>query len=87
MQVVKTSKRRVVADRTGDESAARVVAQMEPGTRLVGLTNGAFSLLNIVRCILDRLGPADLTIATWSSGLYDTDEISRLAEIRRMGDR
>lgn len=78
MTTVKTSARRVRADRVGDANASRIVAQLEPGTRVVGLTNGEFSLLNLVRCVLERIGPADVTIATWSAGLYDTDEVHRL---------
>lgn len=37
------------------------------------LTNGQFSLLDLVEATLDITGPADVLISTWSAGFYDID--------------
>lgn len=51
-----TAFRRFVAD--GRSRAEAVLAPLEPGVRLTGLTGGQFSLLDIVRACLAVTGPA-----------------------------
>lgn len=41
--------------------------------RLVGLTRGQFSLLDLIRAVLEQTGPADLTLSTWTSGIRDAE--------------
>lgn len=44
-----------------------------PGSSVFGLTCGQFSLLDLVRALLDRTGPADVRISTWSTGIRDAE--------------
>ncbi|UXE05406.1 NucT-like nuclease [Arthrobacter phage Renna12] len=40
-------------------------------------TNGEFSLLDAILVLLERTGPADVAISTWSAGLYDVEVANR----------
>ena len=54
-------------------SAVEVARQLRPGGRLTGMTKGQFSLLDLMRALLDVTGPADVLISTWSSGIRDAE--------------
>lgn len=43
-------------------------------------TNGEFSLLDVILVLLERTGPADVAISTWSAGLYDAEVANRFIE-------
>lgn len=62
----KADKRKV-----GFESASVAVAGFAPGSRIIGLTKGQFSLLHLIVELVKITGPADIVCATWSAGLYD----------------
>jgi hypothetical protein len=53
------------------ESARRVFAALEPGAEILCLTHGQFSLIDALVAILDRVGPADVVISTWSAAKAD----------------
>lgn len=52
--------------------AEYIARQLVRGGRVVGLTDGRFSLLDILRSLLDVTGPADVTIAAWTAGIRDS---------------
>lgn len=58
-------------------SARRALADMRDGYDYELATNGEFSLLDLVLVLLDRTGPADVAISTWSAGLYDVEVANR----------
>lgn len=53
--------------------AAEAVKDLTPGARIVGLTAGQFSLLDIIRAVLEVTGPADVTLSTWTAGIRDAE--------------
>lgn len=68
-----------------DASAA--VAGLEPGGRIVGLTGGQFSLLDLIRALLAVTGPADVLLSTWTAGIRDVETAAWLlagSEIRSL---
>jgi len=60
------------------QSAKDCISGFERGGRVVGLTKGQFSLIHLVRAVLDYTGPADVIISTWSAGFYDAMEVGEL---------
>ena len=52
-------------------SAAVCIGTLKPGVRLEGLTAGQFSLIDLLRAILDQTGPADVLISAWTVGIRD----------------
>lgn len=62
-------------------SSARVALEpFQPGFDYEVMTNGEFSLLDAVLVLLERSGPADVSICTWSAGLYDSEVMNRFIE-------
>jgi hypothetical protein len=61
-------------------NARDTIAGFEPGTDIVGLTYGQFSLLDLIEATLEVTGPADVTISTWSAGFYDVDAAVRFRD-------
>ena len=68
---------RLVAHRTGN--AAETIGTLAPGDRVTGVTAGQFSAIDALEHLVNELGPADVRISTWTTGLYD---VSRAAELR-----
>lgn len=76
----KTGGVRRVIHRT--ETAMEVIGPLSPGVRVTGLTAGQFSAIDAMEHMVDELGPADVRISTWTTGLYD---VQRAKEIRIAG--
>jgi hypothetical protein len=60
--------------------ALETIGKLDPGTRMVGLTKGQFSLLDLIRAVLVSTGPADLVVSTWTAGIRDVDNVGFLVE-------
>jgi hypothetical protein len=59
---------RIISDQRRAQSAADAIAGLErDGTELIGLTRGQFSLSDLIEAILDKTGPANLSISTWTA--------------------
>ena len=52
-----------------------IAGQLATGCRLMGLTMGRFSLIDLIHCILKFTGPADVAVTTWSSGIKDAANV------------
>lgn len=76
-----TRKRRFIVSAT---EAARMIGPIEPGCEICGLTNGQFSLIDIVQHILDSIGPAHMAVSTWTMGVYDQGRALAFYEDRRI---
>ncbi len=77
----RTPKRRRFVASAVDEAAA-MLGTISPGEELTGITNGQFSLIDIIEHILSQTGPADVVVSTWTMGIYDQ---SRSAEFTKNG--
>lgn len=47
------------------------LGKIEPGCEIFGLTNGGFSLINLIENCLEQVGPADVVISTWTAADAD----------------
>jgi len=43
--------------------------------RIIGMTMGDFSLIDIIHSVLQKTGPATVVIATWSAGIKDAHQV------------
>lgn len=74
-------------------NAARAVIGLRPGGRVVGMTKGQFSMIDLIRAVLDITGPAHLQLSTWTAGIRDTKNAGflftdgRLLSVRWLVDR
>ncbi len=54
-------------------SAAEIIGMVRPRGEITGLTNGQFSLIDMIEHLLSQTGPADVVISTWTMGIYDAE--------------
>jgi hypothetical protein len=66
------------------DAAMRCVELLEPGGRLFGFTRGEFSLLDLLRALLAKTGPADVVLATWTTGIRDAESAAWLLDSGRI---
>lgn len=62
------------------DSARRALEPFGDGMDYEVMTNGEFSLLDAIAVLLDRSGPADVCVCTWSAGLYDAEVMNRFID-------
>lgn len=73
---------RSVIHRTG--AAAECVGRLAPGDAVSGLTAGQFSLIDLMEHVVNELGPADVAISAWTTGLYDVKRAAEMMANRRL---
>ena len=66
------------------ESAAVCVRGLVRGGGVTGLTCGQFSLLDLVLALLEKTGPADVRLSTWSTGIRDAETAGALLKDGRI---
>lgn len=59
-----------------NDSASQVAAKIKKDVRLIGLTRGQFSLIDLIYSILQVTGPAHVKTVTWSAGIKDANTIA-----------
>ena len=52
-----------------------VVVDLGNKKTIMGLTMGNFSLIDLIKSILDKVGKSDIYIATWSAGIKDVHQV------------
>lgn len=65
---------RRVFRKDGFADAAALIGSIAPGDEIAGITNGQFSLVDVLRHVLTQTGPADVVLATWTMGVYDAEK-------------
>lgn len=76
--VVAPSARRAEVLRLGRETAAQAVRSLVPGGRIVGVTKGQFSLLDLIQAVLGVVGPAEVLVSTWTPGISEMERVCQL---------
>jgi len=62
------------------QAAHDCLGKITSGCSIVGVTKGQFSLLDLIRAVSDQVGPAALTVSTWSTGIRDTANLETLID-------
>ena len=60
------------------QAAAETIGVIEPGVSLFAVTRGQFSMIDAVLHVLDQVGPARVTLWTWTIADYEIDVFRRL---------
>lgn len=60
--------------------AARAVVGLKKGGRVIGMTKGQFSMIDLIRAVVSVTGPADLRVSTWTAGVRDTANAAFMVE-------
>lgn len=75
--------RRAVA-RESFKSAAECIGPIEPGMSLFAVTRGQWSMIDAILHTLDQVGPAKLSLWTWTVAEYEVEVLTRLRLDRRI---
>ena len=65
------------------QSAAECIGPIEPGLSLFAITRGQFSMIDAILACLDQVGPARISLWTWTVASYEIECLTRL----RLDDR
>ena len=93
MTVNRKIKSRRIRHLVQNETALKSIGDIRPGMELFGLTNGQFSVINILDELLKQTGPAKLDVTTWTIASAEISLIDqwvkagRVTELRFLLDR
>jgi len=65
-------------------NARAAIGELTPGVRVVGLTKGQFSLLDLICAVLEQVGPAEVMVSTWTPGKADMNSVADMLDSRRI---
>lgn len=57
------------------KEVAPITSLVAPGCRIKGLTMGEFSLIDLIKGIIDKIGKAHVVCCTWSAGIKDAHQV------------
>ena len=60
------------------------IGKVEAGMSLFAITRGQWSMIDAVLHVLDQVGPAKLSLWTWTVAEYEVQVLTRLREDRRV---
>lgn len=64
--------------------AAEAIGKVEAGMSLFAITRGQWSMIDAVLHVLDQVGPARLSLWTWTVAEYEVQVLTRLRQDRRV---
>ena len=62
------------------ENANLVLSKFSKGCRIMGLTRGNFSLIDLIHAVLKKTGPAEVVSVTWSAGIKDVHNVKWMVD-------
>jgi len=74
----------VLTSACGVSRAAEMMRGLGPGRRLVGVSKGQFSSIDLVEAGTAIVGPAHLLVTTWTIGRRDAEVLARLVRDGRL---
>ena len=66
------------------ENAVDSLGELAPGIERYIVTKGQFSLIDLIRAVLDQTGPADVIVSTWTAAGADISEAFDLLDDGRI---
>lgn len=63
-----------------NQSSQEAIADLAHGCRIIGFSKGQFSMIDLIKSIIEKTGPAHLTLSTWTAGIRDTDNVGFMTE-------
>ena len=69
-----------------EKDAGQAVQNFDKNCRILGLTNGRFSLIDLIHSVLSKTGKANVVIATWSAGIKDVHQVKWMIDSNLIND-
>lgn len=60
------------------QNAVEAVEGLDHETEIFGFTKGQFSLLDLIKAILEKTGPADISLSTWTANRQEAVELTAM---------
>jgi len=60
------------------QNAIEAVSGLDHETEIFGFTKGQFSLMDLMKAILERTGPADVSLSTWTANRQEAIELTAM---------
>ena len=65
-------------------SIPSLIGDFDKNCRIIGLTNGRFSLIDLINAISKRIGKCHIVCVTWSAGIKDANQVRWLMDNDRL---
>ena len=65
-------------------NARAAVGTISSGCRVVGLTKGQFSLLDLIAAVLEQVGSAEVMVSTWTPGKAEMECVANLLDAHKI---
>lgn len=69
-----------------DMNSDSSLVNFAPNCRILGLTNGKFSLIDIIYSVLKKIGRSRVIVATWSAGIKDVHQVKWMVDSDLISD-
>lgn len=69
-----------------DRDSDLAVSCLEKKCRILGLTNGQFSLIDLIYSVLKKVGRSRVIVATWSAGIKDVHQVKWMLDSDLISD-
>lgn len=56
-------------------NAETAISKLDKGNRIIGLTRGDFSLIDLIHAIIKKIGKSKIIVCTWSAGIKDANQV------------
>ncbi len=66
------------------ETAKSAIGKLDKDLGFTILTNGSFSMIDAISCVLDQTGPSKLVISTWVPGMQEISDLADLKKSKRV---
>lgn len=70
--------RREIRDLRAKQSAAQAIAGLTHENEIYGLTMGQFSMLQLLQAIIERTGPINFALSTWTAAKWEIGKMTDL---------
>jgi len=81
---VRPKSRKPTLSATPFANARAAVGTIAPGCRVVGLTKGQFSLLDLIAAVLEQVGSAEVMVSTWTPGKAEMESVANLLDAHKI---
>ena len=72
--------KRELRDLRRRQSAVDAIAGLRPGLEIYGFTKGQFSMLDLIVALLEKTGPADVVLSTWTAARHEILTLDKLVK-------
>jgi|GEM_PF-534764 len=78
------TKKRELRDLRQKQNAAAAIAELTRDVEIYGFTKGQFGLLQLTEALLDVIGPAHVSLSTWTAARHEIQSMAKLVQAGKL---